>query len=367
VPQPAPQEGQAAQSILPPAVAYPPEAERRQLTVMFCDVADSTALSHQLDPEDYCEVIRAYQAACAEVVQRFDGYIAQYLGDGLLVYFGDPVAHEDDAVRAVRAGLGILDAIRVLHARLAQDKGIDLAVRIGIHTGLVVVGEVGGGTRQERLALGETPNIASRLQSLATPGRVVLLAGEAGIGRSRITQALREHLSDEPHLRLRAQCLPYYSNSAFYPFIAHLERAMACERDAPPTEKLDALEALLARAGTPLEEVVPLFAALLSIPSGDRYAPRTLSPQRQKDKTIEALIDQVGGLASATKPASYWHRSTAGSPRGSTPRTFKRPKRCWKIWGDKPRSPGRILEAFASRRICRSFSARSGQWNNVVS
>jgi predicted ATPase len=128
-------------------------------------------------------------------------------------------------------------------------------------------------------------------------GQVVLLAGEAGIGKSRITQALRQRLSDEPYLRLRAQCLPYYSNSAFYPFIAHLERAMACERDAPPAEKLAALEALLARAGPPLEEVVPLLAALLSIPTGDRYAPLTLSPQRQKDKTIEALIDQVRGLA----------------------------------------------------------------------
>jgi class 3 adenylate cyclase len=364
----------------PAAIHAPhvPDAERRQLTVLFCDLVDSTALARQLDPEEWREVVRAYHATCAEVIARFEGYIAQYLGDGLLVYFGYPGAHEDDAVRAVRAGLGILDAIGALHARLAQDKGIDLAVRIGIHTGLVVVGEIGGGTRQERLALGETPNIAARLQSLATTGRmvlseqtqrlvggmfdydtvttqalkglpdavrvywvrgasavesrfeaatatgltplvgrdgeidlllrrweqaregegqVVLLAGEAGIGKSRITQALRERLSDEPHLRLRAQCLPYYSNSAFYPFIAHLERAMACERDASPAVQLDALEALLAQAGPPLEEVVPLLAALLSIPSDDRYAPLTLNPQQRKDKTIEALIDQVRGLA----------------------------------------------------------------------
>jgi class 3 adenylate cyclase/predicted ATPase len=376
--QPVSQEGPAAPGALPAAVVSPSGAERRQLTVMFCDVVDSTALSHQLDPEDYRDVIRAYQAACAEVVQRFEGYIAQHLGDGLLVYFGYPVAHEDDAERAVRAGLGILEAIRALHAGLAPDKGIDLAVRIGIHSGLVVVGDIGGSMRQERLALGETPNIAARLQSLATPGRVVLseqtqrlvggmfdyddvtthmlkglanatrvywvrgasaaesrfeaatasgftplvgrdveidlllrrweqvregegqvvlLAGEAGIGKSRITQALRQRLADEPYLHLRAQCLPYYSNSAFYPFVAHLERAMACERDAPPAVQLDALEALLAQAGPPLEEVVPLLAALLSIPTGDRYAPLTLSPQRQKDQTIEALIDQVRGLA----------------------------------------------------------------------
>ena len=125
----------------------------------------------------------------------------------------------------------------------------------------------------------------------------MLLAGEAGIGKSRITQALRQHLRDEPHLRLRAQCLPYYSTSAFYPFIAHLERAMAYERDAPPAVQLDALETLLARAGPPLEDAVPLLAALLSIPTGARYAPLTLSPQRQKDQTIEVLIDQVRGLA----------------------------------------------------------------------
>jgi len=131
-----------------------PEAERRQLTVLFCDLVDSTALSSQLDPEDLREVVRAYQAICAKVIQRFDGYIAQYLGDGLLVYFGYPQAHEDDAQRAVRTGLGMVEAIATLNRRMEQRQGVRLAVRVGIHTGLVVVGETGGGGRQERLALG---------------------------------------------------------------------------------------------------------------------------------------------------------------------------------------------------------------------
>jgi class 3 adenylate cyclase len=137
-----------------------PEAERRQLTVLFCDLVDSTALSSQLDPEELREVVRAYQATCAEVIARFEGHIAQYLGDGLLVYFGYPQAHEDDAQRAVRAGLGMMEAMRMLNARLEHEKGIRLAMRIGIHTGLVVVGEIGGSSRQEWLALGDTPNLA---------------------------------------------------------------------------------------------------------------------------------------------------------------------------------------------------------------
>jgi class 3 adenylate cyclase len=150
------------------------EAERRQLTVLFCDLVDSTSLARHLDPEDYREVVRAYQAACAEVIQRFDGTIAQYLGDGLLVYFGYPQAHEDDAQRAVRAGLEILDALTPLKGRLAADKGLLLAARLGIHTGLVVVGAMGTGERQEQLALGDTPNIAARLQGLAEPDSVVV-------------------------------------------------------------------------------------------------------------------------------------------------------------------------------------------------
>ena len=164
-------------AIAPAPVAPPtPEAERRQLTVLFCDLVDSTVLASQLDPEDWREVVRAYQDTCAKVIARYEGHIAQYLGDGLLVYFGYPQAHEDDAQRAVRAGLGMVEAMGQLNTRLAQERGVQLAVRLGIHTGLVVVGEVGGGTRQEQLALGETPNVAARLQGLAAPNTLVISA-----------------------------------------------------------------------------------------------------------------------------------------------------------------------------------------------
>src|SRR5215472_16189382 len=158
----------------PPAEPRSPEAERRQLTVMFCDLVDSTKLSSQLDPEEYREVVRAYQTACTEVIQRYDGHIAQLLGDGLLVYFGYPQAHEDDAYRAVRTGLGILDAMRDLNQRLQRERGIQLGVHIGVHTGLVVVGEMGDHGRQEQLALGETPNIAARIEGLAQPNTIAI-------------------------------------------------------------------------------------------------------------------------------------------------------------------------------------------------
>jgi class 3 adenylate cyclase len=158
------------------AAPHTSDAERRQLTVLFCDLVDSTVLASQLDPEDLREVVRAYQEACAKVIARFEGHIAQYLGDGLLVYFGYPLAHEDDAQRAVRTGLGIVEALGQLNTRLGQERGVQLAIRLGVHTGLVVVGEVGGGTRQEQLALGETPNLAARLQGLAAPNTLVISA-----------------------------------------------------------------------------------------------------------------------------------------------------------------------------------------------
>src|SRR5262245_52566957 len=178
-PSPAPpamQEPQTVHGELPHVAPPPPEAERRQLTVLFCDLVDSTALATQLDPEELREVVRAYQDTCAKVIARFEGHIAQYLGDGLLVYFGYPRAHEDDAARAVRAGLGMIEAVAQMNTRLGQEHGAQLAVRLGVHTGLVVVGEVGGGTRQEQLALGETPNLAARLQGLTAPNTLVISA-----------------------------------------------------------------------------------------------------------------------------------------------------------------------------------------------
>src|SRR5215475_5183262 len=169
-----PQEQSTPQAAISAPAPRSPDAERRQLTVMFCDLVDSTKLSSQLDPEEYREVVRVYQQVCSEVITRFDGHIAQLLGDGLLVYFGYPQAHEDDAQRAVRTGLGILDAMEALNTRLEQDKGIQLGIRLGIHTGLVVVGAMGGAGRQEQLALGETPNIAARIQGLAASNTVAI-------------------------------------------------------------------------------------------------------------------------------------------------------------------------------------------------
>src|SRR5262249_12200130 len=159
---------------VPPSEPSTPDAERRQLTVLFCDLVDSTVLARQLDPEELREVVRAYQEVCAKVIARFDGHIAQYLGDGLLVYFGYPLAHEDDAQRAVQAGLGMVEAVGQLNTRLGQEHGVQLAVRLGCHTGLVVVGAIGGGARQEQLALGEPPNLAARLQGIAAPNTLVI-------------------------------------------------------------------------------------------------------------------------------------------------------------------------------------------------
>jgi class 3 adenylate cyclase len=340
--------------------------------VLFCDLVDSTALSRQLDPEDYREVIRACQATCATVIQRFDGHIAQYLGDGLLVYFGYPQAHEDDAQRAVRAGLGMIAALGTLTPRLERDKGVRLAMRVGVHTGLVVVGEVGGGGSREQLALGEVPNIAARLQGLAAPntvvisaasqhlvqgyfvchdlgfhalkgvdtplqaycvvgesaarsrldvasprgltplvgrdtevalvldrwaqvtdglGQVILLSGEGGIGKSRLVQVLKDYVASEPHARFECRCSPYHTNSALYPVIDLWQRALQFAPDDAPTDKLAKLEQGLAQSRVPLAETVPLFATLLSLPlPAAQYAPLMLTPQRQKQKTLEAFL-----------------------------------------------------------------------------
>jgi class 3 adenylate cyclase/predicted ATPase len=372
-PPPATADVQPTQGLPPPAAPQSADAERRQLTVLFCDLVDSTPLASQLDPEDLREVVRAYQDACAKVIARFDGHIAQYLGDGLLVYFGYPLAHEDDAQRAVRAGLGMIEALGQLNSRLEGERGVQLAVRLGVHTGLVVVGDVGGGTRQEQLALGETPNLAARLQGLAAPntlvisaatfqllggffacqslgtprlkgiaqplevyqvlsestarsrldaagstgltplvgreqevmllrerwaqvkdgfGQVVLLSGEAGIGKSRLVQMLKEHVASEPQAWLTpCQCSPYYQHSALYPMIDLLERvALRFEREESPTQKISKLEGFLVQYGLPLAETVPLLAALLSLSLTADYAPLSVSPEQQKQKTLHTLL-----------------------------------------------------------------------------
>jgi class 3 adenylate cyclase len=349
-----------------------PEAERRQLTVMFCDLVDSTKLSSQLDPEDYRDVVREYQKVCSEVITRFDGHIAQLLGDGLLVYFGYPHAHEDDAQRAVRTGLGILAAMEDLHTRLQQDKSIPLALRVGIHTGLVVVGAMGGGGRQEQLALGETPNVAARIQGLAAPnslvvssatyrliqgyfacqdlgeqtlrgvgepitvyrvlsesgatnrldvaqprgltplvgreqevgillerwaqvkaghGQVLLLTGDAGIGKSRLVQMLKEHVANEPHVRWECRSAEYSQNTALFPLVDLYQRLLRFEAHETPDAKLGKLEQMLSQYRLPLQESVPLFAPLLALPLPENhYPPLNLSPQRQRQKTLETIV-----------------------------------------------------------------------------
>jgi class 3 adenylate cyclase/predicted ATPase len=369
----APQADQTQLASTAPPASHVPQAERRQLTVLFCDLVDSTVLASQLDPEEWREVVRAYQETCAKVIARFEGHIAQYLGDGLLVYFGYPRAHEDDAQRAVRAGLGMIEAVAQLNTRLEPERGVHLAVRLGCHTGLVVVGEMGGGPRQEQLALGETPNLAARLQGLAAPntvvisaatvpllggffacqslgphllkgftqplevyqvryestarsrleaagstgltplvgreqevalqrarweqvkeglGQVVLLSGEAGIGKSRLVQVLKEHVATEPRAWLTpCQCSPYYQNTALYPWIELLERVvLRFEREESSDQKLRKLEGFLVQYGLPLAEAMPLFAALLSLPLPADYAPLTGSPEQQKQMTLQALL-----------------------------------------------------------------------------
>ena len=347
-------------------------AERRQVTVMFADLVGSTALSTGMDPEDLREVISAYQKCVAETVGHFGGFVARYLGDGVLVYFGYPHAHEDDAERAVRAGLELITAVAGLKTCAAQQ------VRVGIATGLVVVGHlIPSGESEERGIIGETPNLAARLQSIAEPnmvviaestrrllgsffqlddlgtrslkgiggpvrawaalrassvegrfealhatdltvlvgreeeselllrcwskaktgeGQVVLLTGEAGIGKSRLAVALVERLAGEPHTRLRYFCSPQHTNSALYPIIGQIEHAAGLAHDDTPQAKLDKLHAVLEQTSTSIEDAA-LFAQMLSLPNDGRYPLLDLTPQQRRQRTLEALTAQAAKLA----------------------------------------------------------------------
>lgn len=356
-----------------------PPAERRQLTVIFCDVVDSTTLAGQLDPEEFREVILRYQVTCAKVIQRYEGHIAQYLGDGLLVYFGYPQAHEDDAQRAVHAGLDILTAIEKLCHQLRQDYRIHLAVRIGIHSGLVVIGEMGGGPQHGPLASGVTPNLTAKIQGRTesntvvisasthhlvhgyfacrslgahalpgvsaplplyqvlhasgaqgrldvatskglTPfigrdrevntlltcwqqvrngsGHAVVLSGEAGIGKSRLLQALTTHLAQEPHTLLESRCSTYHRQSPWYPIIGLLRHVLDWDQCMTSEDKIRVLERWTKQVRLDPMETVPLFAALLglSLPQ-DKYPRPALSPQQQRQTILQALLTYVMTLA----------------------------------------------------------------------
>ena len=350
-------------------------AERRQVTVMFSDLVGSTALAARMDPEDLREVISAYQKCVAETVQRFGGFVAKYMGDGVLVYFGYPQAHEDDAERAVRAGLELVGAVGGLQS------GVSLKARVGIATGLVVVGDlIGLGAAQEQAVVGETPNVAARLQGIAEPntvviaestrkllgnlfdlqdlgaqdlkgigqpvkawaalrpasvesrfealhagaltelvgreeeldlllrrwskaktgeGQVALVSGEAGIGKSRLTAALLEHLASEPHTRLRYFCSPQHTDSALYPIISQMERAAAFTHGDTAQAKLDKLDSMLVQTATSNQDAA-LFAEMLSLPNDGRHPALHLDPQQRRQKTLEALTAQVEALSRST-------------------------------------------------------------------
>src|SRR6201997_2477351 len=359
-----------------PAVAVAPRstdtAERRQVTVMFSDLVGSTALAARMDPEDLRELISTYHKCVGEAVGRFGGFVAQYLGDGVLVYFGYPEAHEDDAERAVRAGLAVIAALGAIKTPAL------LQTRVGIATGLVVVGDqTGPGEGRERGIVGETPNLAARLQGIAEPnsvviaeatrrllgnlfelrdlgnrelkglakpvrawlalrestverrfeamhpsglaalvgreeetellmrrwsraksgsGQVVLISGEPGIGKSRLTAALLEAVAPEPHTRLRYFCSPQHTDSAFYPIIGQMERAAGFLYNDTPQQKLDKLDAPLAQTSTSIEDAV-LIAEMLSLPNDGRHPTLELTPQQRRQKTMEALTAQIERLS----------------------------------------------------------------------
>ena len=371
----APADAPADEREAPAAARQPAEAERRQLTVMFCDLVGSTELSERLDAEALSEVVAAYQKTCAARVESFDGHIAQYLGDGVLVYFGYPLAHEDDAMRAIHAALRIAGEVPGLNSRLVEEHAAlrehPLQIRVGIHTGPVVVGELGGGEKRERLALGGTVNIAARLEGEAEPGsivvsnatrhlvqgafvfeelgerslkgiegpvalsrpvqatggvrsrlalagasgltplvgreqqvglvlerweeakaghgQVVLLSGEAGMGKSRLIEVLREHAADEPHTWNELRGSAYHQNSAFHPVIELIEQAVMFTETDSPEERVAKLARALGYSGFPTEEILLLVADFLGLPPPENLPPLALNPEARRRRILETF------------------------------------------------------------------------------
>ena len=366
---PAPREPSRSSSI--PVAAPAPDAERRQLTVLFSDLVGSTQLSKQLDAEDFRELLGAYHEAAQAVVTRFSGHVAQFLGDGVLIYFGYPVAHEDDAQRSILAGLGIVEAMAALSERFERERGVKLAVRVGIHTGATVVGPVGGADDPGQLAMGSTPNVAAAIQAAAAPGtvvasaatvrlvrgayqcdslglrtvkpgvepmelfrmrhlprittrvnltplanqsslvgralemglltgrwaetrtgrgRLVLVSGDAGIGKSRLVDGFRDTLKDEPHRWLEGRCSPYHADSALRPMAEVLAQLAEIPEDSDPAASRVALEAMLGRLGLASSVGGSLCAGLLGVEVAAPPALAGLSPQIRRGRTLELLL-----------------------------------------------------------------------------
>jgi class 3 adenylate cyclase/tetratricopeptide (TPR) repeat protein len=362
----------AAEAERQPSTVAPTHAaaERRQLTVLFCDLAGSTAMSARLDPEDMREVIRGYQDICSGVIARYDGFVAKFMGDGILAYFGFPRAHEDDAERAVRAGLDLADEV----ARLQTRDGESLKIRVGIATGIVVAGDLIG---QGSAVIGDTPNLAARLQARAEPGgvliadqtrrllgdafelrsldmqqlkgfdapvrawavlreaetetrfeasrssrmtpfvgrepevallldrwrdarsgegKVTLLSGEAGIGKSRILATLRERIADAPHVAVAYQCSPHHVNDAFYPIVGQVWRAAEFASEEPSGVRLAKLEDMVRRSRLEPREIVPFIASLCAVQLEEPYEELETPPAERKERLIGALLALLEGL-----------------------------------------------------------------------
>ena len=386
----APPETASPQGAEPPLTAAriaPPGAEWRQLTVLFCDLVASTQLMNQLDLEDYRDVVRDYQALCADAIAPYTGYIAQYLGDGLLIYFGYPAAHEDDAQCAVWAALDIVAAVdQTFNPRLRRTLGVSIAVRLGIHTGAVIMGAMGDDSHQEQLAVGETPAIASRLQALAAPntivvgeataklvegyvtlealgahqlrgaaapmpifrvldrtgarlrfdvsarrgvsplagrkdelslltqrwdqaragrGQVVVISGEAGIGKSRLALALKEQIAAQAHGRAEWQASPHHPHTPLHPVTDFLRRLLQITPEDTPAEKFAKLERFLEQIGLPVAESAPVVADLLAFPLPPHLqATVELEPPAQRRRTLAMLAALLTQL-SARRPLLF--------------------------------------------------------------